>query len=107
MQTREKVRDMRRPSNSATTPPPRWPAILVAAVVIAAYVAFTAYVAHSNLHIQSLVLVAAVFGVLAISLDMAVGMLGLYSLGQGGFFAIGAYLTTVLYQNYQILLSKI
>lgn len=100
MRAREKVRDMRRSNNSATTAPPRWPTILVAAIVIVAYVAFTAYVAHSNLHIQSLVLVAAVFGVLAISLDMAVGMLGLYSLGQGGFFAIGAYLTTVLNARY-------
>ena len=66
------------------------------ALAIVAYFAVTAYVAHSSLHIQSLVTVAAVFGILAISLDMAVGMLGLYSLGQGGFFAIGAYLTTIL-----------
>ena len=68
--------------------------------MIVAYFAITAYVAHSNLHIQSLVQVAAVFGILAISLDMAVGMLGLYSLGQGGFFAIGAYLTTILSTRY-------
>ena len=44
---------------------------------------------------QSLALVAAVFAILAISLDLVAGMLGLYSLGQGGFFAIGAYLTTI------------
>ena len=75
-------------------------AMIIAAVIILAYVAFTAYVAHSNLHIQSLILVAAVFGILAISLDMAVGMLGLYSLGQGGFFAIGAYMTTILNARY-------
>jgi branched-chain amino acid transport system permease protein len=37
-----------------------------------------------------------VFGVLAISLDLVAGMLGLYSLGQGGFFAIGAYFTTIV-----------
>ena len=41
-------------------------------------------------------LVAAVFGILAISLDLVAGMLGLYSLGQGGFFAIGAYFTTIV-----------
>ena len=50
----------------------------------------------SDLSVQSLVLVAAVFGILAISLDLVAGMLGLYSLGQGGFFAIGAYVTTIV-----------
>jgi branched-chain amino acid transport system permease protein len=69
-------------------------------LAIVVYVAATALVAQSSLQVQSLVLVAAVFGILAISLDMAVGMLGLYSLGQGGFFAIGAYLTTILANNY-------
>jgi branched-chain amino acid transport system permease protein len=73
---------------------------LLMPLLILAYIALTAYVAHANLHIQSLVLVAAIFGILAISLDMAVGMLGLYSLGQGGFFGIGAYLTTILANNY-------
>lgn len=73
---------------------------LLMPVVLLAYLALTAYIAHSNLHIQTLVLVAAIFGMLAISLDMAVGMLGLYSLGQGGFFGIGAYLTTILANNY-------
>ncbi len=66
------------------------------AVFVAAYLAATALVAHSDLGVQSLVLVAAVFGVLAISLDLVAGMLGLYSLGQGGFFAIGAYFTTIV-----------
>ena len=63
---------------------------------VAAYLAATAYVAHSDLDVQSLVLVAAMFAILAISLDLVAGMLGLYSLGQGGFFAIGAYLTTIV-----------
>lgn len=76
------------------------PRAATVAAAILAYVALTAWVAQSSLHIQSLVLVAAVFGILAISLDMAVGMLGLYSLGQGGFFAIGAYLTTILANDY-------
>ena len=66
------------------------------ALFVAAYFAATALVAHSDLGVQSLVLVAAVFGVLAISLDLVAGMLGLYSLGQGGFFAIGAYFTTIV-----------
>jgi branched-chain amino acid transport system permease protein len=63
---------------------------------VAVYVVATGVVAHSDLGVQSLILVAAVFGILAISLDLVAGMLGLYSLGQGGFFAIGAYLTTIV-----------
>ena len=83
------------PDQTAATPVPtmrsnahRWrgPALLVATL---AYLAFSAYVAQSDLSVQSLVLVAAVFGILAISLDLVAGMLGLYSLGQGGFFGIG------------------
>ena len=66
------------------------------ALFVAAYLVATALVAHSDIGVQSLVLVAAVFGVLAISLDLVAGMLGLYSLGQGGFFAIGAYFTTIV-----------
>lgn len=65
-------------------------------VVVVAYIAATAYIAQSDLGFQSLVLVTAVFGILAISLDLVAGMLGLYSLGQGGFFGIGAYMTTIL-----------
>jgi branched-chain amino acid transport system permease protein len=67
-----------------------------AALFVVAYVAATAFVARSDIGVQSLVLVAAVFGILAISLDLVAGMLGLYSLGQGGFFAIGAYFTTIV-----------
>ncbi|HEY4164818.1 MAG TPA: ATP-binding cassette domain-containing protein [Dongiaceae bacterium] len=71
-------------------------------VFLAAYLAFTFFVAQSDLSVQSLVLVAAVFSILAISLDLVAGMLGLYSLGQGGFFAIGAYLTTIVATNYEV-----
>jgi branched-chain amino acid transport system permease protein len=67
-----------------------------AVLFVAAWLAATALVARSDLGVQSLVLVAAVFGILAISLDLVAGMLGLYSLGQGGFFAIGAYFTTIV-----------
>jgi branched-chain amino acid transport system permease protein len=66
------------------------------ALFVLAYLAATAYVAQADLGVRSLILVAAVFGILAISLDLVAGMLGLYSLGQGGFFAIGAYLTTII-----------
>jgi branched-chain amino acid transport system permease protein len=64
-------------------------------LIVIGYLALTLLVARSSLSVQSVVLVAAVFGVLAISLDLVAGMLGLYSLGQGGFFAIGAYLTAI------------
>jgi branched-chain amino acid transport system permease protein len=67
---------------------------------VVAYFAATAFVAHSDIGVQSLVLVAAVFGILAISLDLVAGMLGLYSLGQGGFFAIGAYFTTIVVNTF-------
>jgi branched-chain amino acid transport system permease protein len=70
-----------------------------AALFVAAYLGATAFVARSDIGVQSLVLVAAVFGILAISLDLVAGMLGLYSLGQGGFFAIGAYFTTIVVNN--------
>jgi branched-chain amino acid transport system permease protein len=67
----------------------------VGLLVVPGYLLLTYLVANLNLNLQSLVLVAAVFGILAISLDLVAGTLGLYSLGQGGFFAIGAYATTL------------
>ncbi len=77
---------------------PRAPGYLV----VIGYLALTLLVARSSLSVQSVVLVAAVFGVLAISLDLVAGMLGLYSLGQGGFFAIGAYLTAIAASDYDV-----
>jgi len=68
---------------------------LVAAIV-AAYLVATYFIAWADLQVQGLVLVAAIYAILAICLDATAGMLGLYSLGVGGFFAIGAYLTTIL-----------
>lgn len=65
------------------------------ALFIVAYLAATLFVARADLNVQSLILLAAVFGMLALSLDLVAGTLGLYSLGQSGFFAIGAYLTTL------------
>ena len=45
------------------------------ALFIVAYIAATALVAEADLGVRSLVLVAAVFGVLAISLDLVAGMI--------------------------------
>ena len=65
-------------------------------VLIVAYLAATFGVAGSSYYIQNLVLVAAIFAVLAVSLDLVAGMTGLYSLGHAGLFALGAYATTLL-----------
>lgn len=65
-----------------------------------AYAIATVFLAHSSNYNQGLLLVAAVFAILALSLDLVAGMLGLYSLGQAGLFAIGAYSTTILATNY-------
>src|ERR1700722_2047231 len=68
---------------------------LIAAIVIA-YLVATYLIAWADLQGQGLILVAAIYAILAICLDATAGVLGLYSLGVGGFFAIGAYLTTIL-----------
>ena len=47
-----------------------------------AYLLATVFLAHSSNYNQGLLLVAAVFSILALSLDLVAGMLGLYSLGQ-------------------------
>jgi branched-chain amino acid transport system permease protein len=56
----------------------------------------TGFIAHGSYFVQSLVLTAAVYAILAVSLDLAAGTTGLYSLGHAGLFAIGAYSTTLL-----------
>jgi branched-chain amino acid transport system permease protein len=65
-------------------------------VLTVVYLASTLGVAHGSYYIQNLVLVAAVFAILALSLDLVAGMTGLYSLGHAGLFALGAYSTTLL-----------
>ena len=74
---------------------------LIAAIVIA-YLVATYFVARADLQVQGLILVAAIYAILAICLDATAGILGLYSLGVGGFFAIGAYLTTILSTIYGV-----
>jgi branched-chain amino acid transport system permease protein len=69
-------------------------------LALAGYAVFAYWAAHSTLYIQGLVLVAAVFGMLAVSLDLVAGMVGLYSLGHAGLFALGAYATTILYNDH-------
>jgi branched-chain amino acid transport system permease protein len=70
-----------------------------ALVLVVAYLASMLGVAHGSFYLQNLVLVAAVFAILAVSLDLVAGMTGLYSLGHAGLFALGAYATTLLSNN--------
>jgi branched-chain amino acid transport system permease protein len=67
---------------------------------LAGYLVLTYWFAHGSLYLRGLVVVAAVFGILAISLDLVAGMVGLYSLGHAGLFALGAYTTTLLYNDH-------
>lgn len=61
----------------------------------------TLFVAHGSLYFQGLVLVAAVFAILALSLDLVAGSTGLYSLGHAGLFAFGAFGTAIISADWQ------
>jgi ABC-type branched-subunit amino acid transport system ATPase component/ABC-type branched-subunit amino acid transport system permease subunit len=63
------------------------------------YLVLTYAVAHSTLYVQGLVLVAAVFAVVALSLDLVLGVTGMFSLAHAGLLGVGAYVTTVLWTN--------
>jgi branched-chain amino acid transport system permease protein len=71
-------------------------------ILLIAFVVATLMAARGNFGIQSVVTVTAIFVVLALSLDLVAGVVGLYSLGHAGLFAIGAYGTTLLNRNFQI-----
>jgi branched-chain amino acid transport system permease protein len=64
------------------------------------YLLATLGLGHMNNYDQGLLLVAVTYSILALSLDMVAGTLGLFSLGHAGFFAIGAYLSAILINNY-------
>jgi branched-chain amino acid transport system permease protein len=66
------------------------------ALTIALFVVVAYSVSHGTLYEQSLVSTAAVFAILALSLDLVAGVTGLYSLGHAGLFALGAYGTALL-----------
>jgi branched-chain amino acid transport system permease protein len=71
-------------------------------LLIVAFAAATLFAARGNFGLQSVVTVTAIFVVLALSLDLVAGVVGLYSLGHAGLFAIGAYGTTLLSRNLHI-----
>jgi len=66
------------------------PAAVLAAALILVYL-----IAQSSGYNQHLFLLCASFGALALSLNIASGFAGLFSLGHGGLFAVGAYTTAV------------
>jgi branched-chain amino acid transport system permease protein len=66
------------------------------------YLVLTYSVAHSTLYVQGLVLVAAVFAVVALSLDLVLGVTGMFSLAHAGLLGVGAYVTTVLWTSYGV-----
>ena len=71
-------------------------------ILIVAFAAATLFAARGSFGLQSIVTVTAIFVVLALSLDLVAGVVGLYSLGHAGLFAIGAYGTTLLSRNLHI-----
>lgn len=80
---------------------PRTPSFRTGAAILGVlvYLVLTYSVAHSTLYVQGLVLVAAVFAVVALSLDLVLGITGMFSLAHAGLLGVGAYLTTVLWTS--------
>ena len=72
---------------------------LFAVLGILLYLVLSYSVAHGTLYVQGLVLVAAVFAVVALSLDLVLGVTGMFSLAHAGLLGLGAYLTTVLWTS--------
>lgn len=68
-------------------------------LVVAIFLFGTYLIAHGSLYTQSLCLTAAVFAVLALSVNL-VATTGLYSLAQAGLFAIGAYTCAILAEKW-------
>jgi branched-chain amino acid transport system permease protein len=69
--------------------------------MLAAFVAATAYVATtSSPYTQNVLILTAIFVILALSLDLAAGMTGQYSLGHAALFAVGAYITAILAEQH-------
>ncbi len=84
-------------SAALTQPTTRYRRVTIGIIILfVAYLASTFGIANGSYGTQSLVLVAAIFAILALSLDLVAGVTGLYSLGHAGLFALGAYSTTLL-----------
>ena len=75
--------------------PVRWPGFLAALVVIALLPMIL-----GTPYWRGILVVSAMNVLLVMSLNLVIGYTGQLSLGQSGFFAIGAYVTTVLLKSY-------
>ena len=73
----------------------RWPKYLAALIVLALLP-----VMFGTPYWRGILVVCAMNVLLAMSLNLVIGYTGQLSLGQSGFFAIGAYVTTVLLKSY-------
>lgn len=76
--------------------------IIAHLVLLLALIGGTWGVAKADFGLQSIVTVTAIYAVLALSLDLVAGIVGLYSLGHAGLFAIGAYGTTLLHKFFDL-----
>jgi branched-chain amino acid transport system permease protein len=81
--------------SSGIRPPARWPWFLLALLAVAAvpWVITTPYW-------RGILIICAMNVLLALSLNLILGYTGQLNLGQSGFFAIGAYVTTILVKTY-------
>ncbi len=68
-------------------------------LLILGYLALTLAIAHGSLYLQGLILIAAVLAVAALSLDLVLGVTGMFSLAHAGLLGLGAYLTTVIWTH--------
>ncbi len=67
-------------------------------ILIPAFILFLLFVPQivPNVYYLRLIQIAAIFGIIAVGLDLLVGHTGLISLGHAGLFAIGAYTSSLL-----------
>ena len=81
--------------SSGVRPPARWPWFLLALLAVTAvpWVITTPYW-------RGILIICAMNVLLALSLNLILGYTGQLNLGQSGFFAIGAYVTTILVKTY-------
>jgi branched-chain amino acid transport system permease protein len=69
--------------------------------VAAVLVVLAFIIPHSNSFVVLLATRALVFAILAMSVDILLGLAGMASLGQAAYFSVGAYLTAILATKYQ------
>src|SRR6202049_321991 len=71
-------------------------------VVVAALAAIALIIPSTNSFVILLATRALAFSILVMSLDLLLGFTGLASLGQAAYLGIGAYLTAILAERYQV-----